>query len=64
MLLKSLRQVNAKKEALFFQIQQNGYNCEMRKRWKAREERIRHIVANYDSSSKFTFMKNLGYNFA
>ena len=31
-LLKTLRQVNAKKDALFFQIQQNGYHCEMRKR--------------------------------
>ena len=64
-LIVGLRDFNAKKEMRFLQIEQTGALTKEEKPgkwWADKEERINHIVSNYDNNNKLVTLRNLGYN--
>ena len=65
-LIVGLRDFNAKKEMRLLQIEQTGALTKEekpRKWWAYREERINHIVSNYDNNNKLVTLRNVGYNY-
>ena len=65
-LIVGLRDFNAKKEMRLLQIEQTGALTKEEKPgkwWADREERINHIVSNYDNNNKLVTLRNLGYNY-